>query len=88
MAQQYDDTNRGVLFKNNRKEADNHPDYTGNINVGGVDYWLSAWIKTSAKGTKYMSLSVQPKEPMGEETQVPPKEVAKADVFEGEAMPF
>lgn len=61
MSQQYDNTNRGVLFKNDRKEKDSHPDYKGNIDVNGVEFWLSAWIKNGAKG-KFMSLSVQPKE--------------------------
>ena len=59
---QYDDTNRGALFKNDRKETENHPDYKGQVNVDGTDYWLSAWIKESQNGGKYMSLSVQPKE--------------------------
>lgn len=58
---QYDNTDRGVLFKNDRKESDNHPDYRGSINVGGVEFWLSAWIKQGDKG-KFMSLSVKPKE--------------------------
>jgi uncharacterized protein (DUF736 family) len=58
----YDDTNRGALFKNDKKESDRHPDYRGNINVGGTEYWLSAWMKTSVKGTRYMSLSVTEKE--------------------------
>jgi len=57
----YDNTNRGVLFKNDRKEGTAHPDYKGNINVGGVEYWLSAWIKEGKSG-KFMSLSVTPKE--------------------------
>jgi hypothetical protein len=59
---QYDDTNRGALFKNDRKESDNHPDYKGKINIEGVDYWLSAWIKTDKNGAKYMSLSPQRKD--------------------------
>lgn len=57
----YDNTDRGVLFKNDRKNSDSQPDYKGSINVGGVEYWLSAWIKEGAKG-KFMSLSVNPKE--------------------------
>lgn len=58
---QYDDSNRGVLFKNDRKESDKHPDYKGSINVNGEEYWLSAWIKEGKSG-KFMSLSVSAKE--------------------------
>lgn len=59
---EYDNTNRGSLFKNDKKESDRHPDYKGNINVNGVDMWLSAWIKTSKAGKQFMSLSVTPKD--------------------------
>jgi hypothetical protein len=61
----YDNRDRGVLFKNDRKVPGDDPklpDYTGNINVDGQELWISAWIKTSAKGGKYMSLSVKPKQ--------------------------
>lgn len=57
----YDNTNRGVLFKNEDKESDSHADYRGNINIDGKEFWLNAWIKTSKKGQKFMSLSVKPK---------------------------
>ena len=57
----YDNTNRGVLFKNDRKEKDAHPDYKGSINADGVEYWLSAWMKEGAKG-KFMSFLLTPKE--------------------------
>jgi hypothetical protein len=57
----YDNNLRGVLFKNDRKEKDTHPDYKGSAEVGGVEYWLSAWIK-SGKNGKFMSLSFTAKE--------------------------
>ena len=52
MAEQYDNTNRGSLFKNDRKELDNHPDYNGSINIDGKDYWLNGWIQESTKTKK------------------------------------
>ena len=62
MSKQYDDTNRGALHKNDRKESEKHPDYKGSLNVGGKDFWVAAWIRTSKKGQKFMSLSVQSKD--------------------------
>ena len=60
MNQQYDNTNRGVLFRNERKQADTHSDYQGSINVNGQEFYLNAWLKEGAKG-KFFSLSIKPK---------------------------
>lgn len=64
---------QGVLFKNDRKEKDTHPDYKGSVNIAGVEHWLSAWIKDGQKG-KFMSLAV------GEPKQ---KQAAKAESYGG-----
>jgi hypothetical protein len=59
---QYDDTNRGALFKNNRKTEEKHADYSGALNVNGTDHWISAWLRTDKNGNKFMSLSVKRKD--------------------------
>ena len=58
----FDNTNRGSLFKNTKKEEEKHPDLNGSINVNGTDYWISAWKKTSKAGSPYYSLSVREKQ--------------------------
>lgn len=55
--------NSGVLFKNDRREKETHPQMKGSINVEGREYWLSAWTKKNEDGSfKLISLSLQPKE--------------------------
>lgn len=59
----FDNTNRGAFFKNDRKEAgDNKPEYTGSVNVEGVEFFMDAWVKRSAAGVSYMSVSVKRKD--------------------------
>jgi uncharacterized protein (DUF736 family) len=70
----YDNSNSGALFKNNRKEKSNQPDYRGEATTKcscgkSTTFWLSAWIKTSRAGAKYMSMAytekdIQPEAPV------------------------
>lgn len=63
---EYDNTNTGALFKNNKK-ADNHPDYKGKINIEGKDWDIAGWIRTSKAGNTYMSMKIS--EPWKKEEQ-------------------
>ena len=61
MPKRYDNSMRGVLFKNKRQRNDKDPGYTGSAEVDGVEYWLSAWVNESDKG-KFFSIAFKPKE--------------------------
>jgi hypothetical protein len=73
--------NSGVLFRNDKKESEKHPDYKGNITVDGQDYWLSAWIKEGKSG-KFMGLAVSPKE------DYQPKQAPKKVSIDESDLPF
>lgn len=61
MSKQYDNTNRGALFRNEEKKSDKHPDYSGSLNVDGAEFFLDAWINEAASGRKFMSVSIKAK---------------------------
>lgn len=70
---QYDNTNRGVLFENDRKETDNHPDLTGKLNVNGVEHYISAWWKDGRNGGQFLSISLgRPVDQQQQERPQPP----------------
>jgi hypothetical protein len=72
MSQQYDNTNRGVLFENDRKTTDKHPDLTGTINIDGVEKYLSGWWKEGKNG-QFLSVSIgKPKEQQAPQRAAPP----------------
>jgi uncharacterized protein (DUF736 family) len=73
---EYDNNNKGALFKNKKKETDNHPDYNGSITVDGTEYWISSWLKTSKNGEKFMSLSVKPKQDAPRQSSAPTRREA------------
>jgi hypothetical protein len=63
MAKEYDNRNTGALFKNTEKDKPTDRDYSGTLDVGGVEYWMNGWVNTSKqKGTKYLRIVIKPKE--------------------------
>ena len=61
---EYDNTNRGSIWKNEKKEKDTHPDFTGSLNVNGVEFWVSAWKRKEGASAKApaLSFSIKPKD--------------------------
>ncbi len=65
----------GSCFVNDRKQSDNHPDWSGSALIDGKHYWVSMWDKTTSNGRQMRSLSFKPKEPQGGKAQsTPPRE--------------
>lgn len=64
---QYDNTNRGALWKNDEMRPDKRdPHFQGTININGTEYMLSAWKPDPDKvgpKTPVLSLSVREKKP-------------------------
>lgn len=59
----FDNTNSGALFPNDRKQNEKSPNVKGEAHIccphcGAVQkFWVSAWTKVSKGGKKFMSLA-------------------------------
>lgn len=63
---QYDNTNTGALFINDKAGNDKRPDRKGTLNVEGVEYQISGWIREKKNGgEKFLSLKVERKDSQG-----------------------
>lgn len=58
----YDNNLTGVLFKNDKRETENHPNYKGSAEIDGKQYWLSCWVKKAKNGESFMSLAFTEKD--------------------------
>lgn len=85
MSKQYDNTNSGVLFKNDMEgKSENFPPYGGSINVEGREYFVSAWVKEGNKG-KFFSLAVKPKDAAQQKSR---RDEPPANDFDSDSIPF
>jgi len=84
MNQQYDNTNAGALFKNDKDGNEKRPDYKGQIVINGTEYWLSAWIRTKKDGSggKFMSLKAEPKQQPQARNECSQHEQAKQNAYQ------
>lgn len=91
---QYDNSNRGGIWKNDNRQSDNHPHFTGHLNIDGKEYWLSGWKKgdDASERAPLVSLSVRPKDDHPSRKQAAPsaapvqstQSAAPKDDFDGD----
>ena len=70
---EYDNTNRGSIWRNEDKTEDKHPDFKGSLNVDGVDFWVSAWKRKEGANPKAPALSFSIKRKESATSQSPTK---------------
>jgi len=75
----YDNTNRGSIWKNDKKETEKHPDFTGSLNVNGVDFWVSGWKRRADQNEKAPALSFSIKAKDDTSSQSKPVSNSKPD---------
>ena len=89
---EYDNTNRGALFVNDKKApGSNQPDRTGSINIEGVEYFIDGWLKKSAAGNPFMSISVKRKDKQAaapQQRQAPVKQASSGFEDFDDSVPF
>ena len=57
----------GSLFFNSGKTKENHPDYTGRVQLDGRLYRIAGWKRSTKAGAGYLSLRITPQlQPSGE----------------------
>ena len=71
MATEYDNTNRGSIWKNHKRETDKHPHLTGTLNVEGKEFWVSAWVKDKNANPKAPELTLSIREKDRQDNIVP-----------------
>jgi uncharacterized protein (DUF736 family) len=64
---EYDDTNRGVLFREKTKRSEKSPDYRGKLDMNGEQFEIVGWIREVKNGkdagSKFLSLKIsEPRE--------------------------
>jgi len=69
--------NSGILFFQDDKDADNKPDWKGNITVKGEELEIAGWIKPGKRGN-FITLKVSEKRRQDVSGQVPATSLSSA----------
>lgn len=86
---EYDNNLRGALFRNDKKrDGKKDPDYKGQCEVDGMEFWMAAWIQKSKGGDTYMSIRFTPKDESRQRENIEKMPSAKAEEGFSDDIPF
>ncbi len=85
----YDETNRGKLWYNMKKDKDSSPDMTGSMNVDGEEYWVNAWSKKSDNSkAPVITFSIKKKDVKRDGPEESKVTYKKPEPFDTDDIPF
>ena len=73
---EYNNFNRIAIFPVKEKTSAKSPDFTGNVNLAGINFRVSLWKTEAKSGLKYLSGLI---EKADEERSAPAKEGAEVE---------
>ena len=55
---------RGILSRNDRRERDSQPEFSGDCAINGTQFWIDAWVqeRKDGSGRKFFSLKFRAKD--------------------------
>jgi hypothetical protein len=58
-----DQTNRGAIWKNEKRAKETDADFTGSLDIDGKQYWVNAWKRSpdAAPNSPALKFTVRPK---------------------------
>jgi len=76
---EYDNTNTGILFKNDVGDNPKRPVYRGNIDINGAKYDIAGWVREGKNGKKFISLKVEEPKEGGSKPRTPEPKIEETD---------
>jgi hypothetical protein len=87
--QQYSKENRGQIWRSKEKNKDTDRDFQGDININGVEYWLSGWQRKEGANPKapVISFSVKAKDEVQQQGMQQATQAVEPEKFDDD-IPF
>lgn len=77
--------NSGILGRNDKREKETHPEFTGSATIDGQDYWISGWVKEK-NGRRFFSLAFKQKQERAPKPEQ--KQEIKPEIDDDNDLPF